>query len=388
MRIGLTHTPKKLVTGAGGFTLIELLIVVAISAVVMAGAVQLFIGARDSHELVKNMKMLEENGRIGMDILSREVRAATTATGGVPIYVWDNVDANNTFINGASAGVGTITRTSLEAKDGTDILEVFITKCSEPIVLSGFVQTAASISASTGGGADMGLIASCLPCYSAGDGNGVLLACAKQYNIRFDELDVNGNSTGYSCQHAITNVNEKPGPSRINITWNNGKYSDNANRPHQCDSPTTPAWVNATATIGLDVYYYIRKDDPYNANANNPIPQLMRYQVNSDNLPAEPIAYNVEDLQVLVGEDNTMDNTVTPPVPAPDGVINTWQSGIIEGTHVHAVKISLLIKSPKNEKNQTTKKAPPTLENSDISMTPDLRRRRTISRTVRIRNMN
>ena len=366
MRIGLTHTPKKLVTGAAGFTLIELLIVVAISGIVMAGAVQLFIGARDSHELVKNMKMLEENARIGMDILSREVRAATTIQGGVPLHVWDNDITKNSFVDGFAPG---FTRTGLGALAGTDILEVFVSKCSEALVLTDFNQNAAALVQQ-----NENIITSCLPCYNSGDSDAILGTCLEQYSLRIQQLTTsgdpsNGVATGYSCQYSLTDGNTQAS-GKIKLNMNRGTSGDNSNRPHDCNATDGRGKWDATATIGLDVYYYIRADDPYNANANNPIPQLMRYQVNTAGLTAEPIAYNVEDLQVLVGEDNTMDNTVTPPVPAPDGVIDTWQSGIIDGPDVHAVKISLLIKSPKNEKNQTTKRAPPTLENSSISKDP------------------
>ena len=384
MCIGLTHTPKKLVTGAGGFTLVELLIVVAISAVVMAGAVQLFIGARDSHELVKNLKVLEENGRIGMEIVAREVRAATTLQGGVPLHVWDNDILKNTYIDGFA---GAVTRTGLGALDGTDILEVFVTKCSEPLVLDTFNQVSASL-----GKQNENIITSCLPCYNSGDTDAILGACLEQYSIRIQQLTTvgdpsNGVATGYSCQYSLTDGNTQGG-NGINLNMNRGTSGDSSNRPHDCDATDGRGKWDATATIGNDVYYYVRANDPYNADVNNPIPQLMRYQVSTAGLAAEPIAYNVEDFQVLVGEDNTMDNTVTPPVPAPNGVIDSWQNGIVDGPDVFAIKVSMLIKSPKDEKNAKAALAVPQIENSDISKTPDRRRRRVITRTIRIRNMN
>ncbi len=348
---------------SSGYTLIEMLVAMAISSVLLAGTVQLFVANRKAFKLVDQLKLVEENGRIGMDLLARDVRGASTGEGGRPIYIWDNDDANN---NPAQTE-GAIDRSALDTLPGTDVLEVFVSLCSEPFIITGFNENSASAPQ-----LPMDLVASCLPCYNPGDGGGVLSSCASQFNIRLNKI-----GSSYSCQHNITNGNEQGG-NRINLNWNNGQNIDNANRPHQCNDGIggLPTW-DAEANIGMDIYYYVRADDPDNPNPATPNPQLMRYQVG---LSPEVVANHVEDFQALVGEDSS--NPF-------DGTIDTWASGVTDGTDVTAVKLSLMLKTPKIDpgKEQTMLTQ---LENSAIVGigAQDQYRRRIITRVVRLRNMS
>lgn len=343
--------------------MIEMLVAMAISTVLLAGTVQLFVANRKAFKLVDQLKLVEENSRIGMDLLARDVRGASTGEGGRPIYIWDNDDANND----PAQTEGSIDRSALDVLPGTDVLEVFVSQCSEPFIITDFNENSASAPQ-----LPMDLVASCLPCYNSGDGGGVLSACASQFNIRLNKI-----GSSYSCQHNITSGNEQGG-NRINLTWNNGQNIDNANRPHECNDGIggPPTW-DAEAMIGIDVYYYVRADDPDNPNSLTPIPQLMRYQVG---LSPEVVANYVEDFQALAGEDSA-----TPF----DGTIDTWASGITDGTDVTAVKLSLMFKTP-NIDPAKTGALPTQLENSGIAGigTQDKYRRRIITRVVRLRNMS
>lgn len=59
-----------------GFTLIEILIAMAIGAVVMAAVVDTFVTQRKSYNLQEEISEMIQNARIGMDMISRDVRMA------------------------------------------------------------------------------------------------------------------------------------------------------------------------------------------------------------------------------------------------------------------------------------------------------------------------
>jgi type IV pilus assembly protein PilW len=59
-----------------GFTLIEILIAMAIGAIVMAAIVDTFITQRKTYDLQEQIAEMTQNARIGMGMLSREVRMA------------------------------------------------------------------------------------------------------------------------------------------------------------------------------------------------------------------------------------------------------------------------------------------------------------------------
>lgn len=59
-----------------GFTLIEILIAMAIGAVVVAAVVDTFITQRNAYNLQEEIAEMIQNARIGMDMVSRDVRMA------------------------------------------------------------------------------------------------------------------------------------------------------------------------------------------------------------------------------------------------------------------------------------------------------------------------
>ena len=339
-----------------GFTIIELLMAMAIALVLLAGTTQLFSSNTRAFRLIDQMKVMEENGRIGMDIMVRDVRGASTGKDGRPVYLWDNTAENN---DPAQTG-GSIDRSALNALPGTDVIEVFISQCSEAIYIPSFNENSASAPQLP---ADV--VASCLPCYTTGDSNQILAECVSQFNIRMHKV-----GSDYHCQNHITQGN-KQGTDRINLGWNRGVNIDHANRPHQCDDGEPGNQWDAEALIGADVYYYVQA-----GSVDRPT-QLIRYQVGGT---PEAVANHVEDFQVLSGEDNN-----TPR----DKDIDTWTDGIVNGANVVSLKLSILLKAPSIDKEKQ-EETPPTLENSGITSlgTPDKYRRRVMTRTVRLRNMN
>ncbi len=70
MRSSLSTHPTR------GFTLIEILIAMAIGAVMMAAIVDTFVTQRKTYDLQEQIAEMTQNARIGMDMLSREIRMA------------------------------------------------------------------------------------------------------------------------------------------------------------------------------------------------------------------------------------------------------------------------------------------------------------------------
>ncbi len=59
-----------------GMTLIELMIAIALSLTLMAGAMQFLVSSRQTYDLTDDLSRIQENGRIALDILVRDIRMA------------------------------------------------------------------------------------------------------------------------------------------------------------------------------------------------------------------------------------------------------------------------------------------------------------------------
>jgi type IV pilus assembly protein PilW len=83
----------------GGFTLTELMVAVTIGLIVLAAVSQIFATSRLSYKLEENLARVQENGRFGMEFLSRDLRMAGYA-GCVNVNQALNASANYTATNG------------------------------------------------------------------------------------------------------------------------------------------------------------------------------------------------------------------------------------------------------------------------------------------------
>jgi len=59
-----------------GLTLVELLVALAISAVILAGVVTLYVGSLGQSKLTSNLTSIQESGRFALDLISRDLRMA------------------------------------------------------------------------------------------------------------------------------------------------------------------------------------------------------------------------------------------------------------------------------------------------------------------------
>jgi len=151
--------------------------------------------------------------------------------------------------------------------------------------------------------------------------------------------------------------------------------NDCANRPHDCPDVDF-AGKTICLNIGTDSFYYVY-DDP--AEPDNP--KLVRYIVGQ---AREVIANYVEDFQVSFGEDINGDGTISSGewVNTPTGPQLTNPP-----VNIRLAKVNIIVKTEDIDPRATSA-VPPTLENSTIAElgTADQKRRRVMSRTIRLRN--
>ena len=63
-------------TRSAGLTLVELLVALALGALLMAGAISLFISNRESYNVTTDMSRLQETARFALETMSRDIRMA------------------------------------------------------------------------------------------------------------------------------------------------------------------------------------------------------------------------------------------------------------------------------------------------------------------------
>jgi type IV pilus assembly protein PilW len=338
--------------GRNGFTLVELLVALAIGSVVMAGTVQMFRSQRTAFELLNQMKLVEENGRVAMDMMARERRKA--GGGGVPLLPVDNTDATYAA-----------RQTALGAKAGTDILEVFSSMLREPICVStGPGQPGYDVNSANAKAYQQSLVG--LPGWYIGISDAEAGALLGQYTVLIYAPNCPGTN---NCTQDITENNSGSPSGWAQIGYSRGVNNDGANRPHDCDPvvvncPSGSAVTNVCFNIGSDYYYYV--------NTSN---ELVRRPLGGN---AEVLASYVEDFQITYGQDANNDNVIQS---------GEWTNGSTDPSQVRMVKISLLLKNTKVDQNKTPELAP-ILENSTVALgAADRYRKRVFTRTVRLRNM-
>ena len=59
-----------------GLTLIEILVAMVIGLFLLAGVMQIFLGSQQSYRLQENLSRMQENGRFAMDFITRDIRMA------------------------------------------------------------------------------------------------------------------------------------------------------------------------------------------------------------------------------------------------------------------------------------------------------------------------
>ncbi|MCW8885235.1 MAG: prepilin-type N-terminal cleavage/methylation domain-containing protein, partial [Motiliproteus sp.] len=59
-----------------GLSLVELMIALVVSSMLMLGVFQIFLGSSNTDRVARSYARIQENGRLAMDILTRNIRMA------------------------------------------------------------------------------------------------------------------------------------------------------------------------------------------------------------------------------------------------------------------------------------------------------------------------
>ncbi len=120
-----------------GMTLIEIMVALILGLFLIAGVLQIFLGAKQSNRMLDNLSRMQENGRFAMDFISRDIREA-----GFEICITRQ-------IAGALAGINNDTTGGNDIKDGTDTITVIKSNaaCASPQNLTTAAYTISDTSA-------------------------------------------------------------------------------------------------------------------------------------------------------------------------------------------------------------------------------------------------
>lgn len=300
-----------------GFTLVELLVAIAIGLLALGAATMLFKKGIDITQTVTQRADLQQNARAGVNAMVRDITLAATdlptggielpqsaaplqprfgCTGGGLCYL---TNGNNVFQGGRLFYVNPHTQDG--AVIGNITPDSLVVAYSDPAMVLGTVtlSPAGDLTASK-------IQVTAPPANIASQQNGISVgdliwlsntnSSAIGVVTAFDGIDTISFASGDPL-----NINQPPTNSGGGITGNvSGNITSNlANQPIT-NPPVIPAGIQAQR-IFL-VTYFVSQD----ATGR----RLLMRQVNAH--PATPVAENVENLQVTY---DTIDNTVSPPVP-------------------------------------------------------------------------
>ena len=88
---------------AGGFSLIEIMISLTIGLIIMLAVVQVFSNSKQTYRLNEGMARIQENGRLAMEFVRREVRQAGGMGCLKNVAVFNNLNGGNSY--GFSQGI-------------------------------------------------------------------------------------------------------------------------------------------------------------------------------------------------------------------------------------------------------------------------------------------
>ena len=341
-----------------GFTLFELLIAMAISGIVLAGAVTLYQKSLQVSSIVTSRAELQAELRGAMNQIARDLNQAgtgipvsgipvpTTATGGInPKFACDSsgcyISAGNTFTKGVIYKVTPANSVGIATSERTDALVITY---MDPIAAAGDLTSSAT-----------GLDWSPYPTTNITDSGDSLIMPAgttpavddPQKGLNIGDLLLMQNDKG-SAVCEVTGFNAAT--RQINFAVND---------PLRLNQPASPAVSGTLAALAISptpaigphykpttvsrimmITYFVRKD-PVDGHL-----MLMR-QVNGR--PPSPVAEYIEDLQVTY---DALDDSTSPATLAanlPDAAVGS--PAISKPGQIRKVNLILTARSPQLNSN-------------------------------------
>ena len=329
-----------------GMTLVELLVAMAISVVLLGGLVEVYLGSKQSYNLAEESSRLQENGRFAIDILTREIRGSDfwgclRKPDNQSLY--NNLDMSSAeydasqhefgeAVTGVDGGSSAPDSISFGGAEGRDIN-----------VTQQMVQSSAVIMVNADNGLEQNDIV-------------ILSDCTSGDIFQISNAEPGGTGT------VVHNTGQPTeGPGNLTDPAITGCVGANAH----CLSKVygTDAQVYEVRRVGYDIQAGA-------SGANG----LFRTE---DGVSREVIE-NVENIQILYGEDTDNDSSHTP-----NRYVNATDIGANFGSAI-TVRIALLLKGTKDVMQQNVAQNHQLLD--AVVATNDRRLYRVFTTTITIRN--
>jgi len=347
-----------------GFSLVELMVAMTIGLIILLALGRLFVGTKKSYNTQDALARMQENGRIAMHLLIRDVRMAGY------YGCFDNIDKINSTLNPVSGYDPFLAKYQVEGmekssgtwypsgttsakpdagmKADTDALSLRMLDASNPISIEQEMpNSSASLFVNAGHGLQTGDIIMVTDCQS-GD------------IMQLTNVNPNGASSG-----------------KDDLVHNAGGGSP-GNSTQKLQKPYSKG---AKVMKFVDRIYYVADKDP---SGKAIVPTLYR----KDNMKTpEPLVEGVESMQVLYGVDT--DGDKVPNVYLKAGVAGLQTEG--EWSKVKAVRVILLTRTIAGQSTDVNP-ADYTIDldsdgTADLTVTKgDRNQRRTFDSSVLLRN--
>lgn len=313
---------QRAIIHQNGLSLIEMMVAIAISLILLAGVIQIFLGSKQSYRLNENMSRIQESGRFAMEFLARDMRMIGYQGCASLDSVQPNIIAdppppggfsNDVVVTGMD-NVANISIGGLPVTDGTDIVNIRRGGGCQARLTGNMAANNANIQ----------LIAN-PACFSAGDI--LLITDCKDVDI-FRASNVSQGGGSITIAHA----------QNVNITNFLSKAYN------------TEAFVMKF----MDFNYFISGETLYR--------------------DTQPLVDGVVNMQILYGIDTDNDRAPNQYVAA--GAVADWST-------VVALRVSLLLAGPDNG---VVPAAQTVFYDGLDQVMPDRRLYRTFTNTVGIRN--
>ena len=382
---------KNLCNRSRGFSLVELLVAITIGAIILAGAITLFVNNRDTYKTTNELSRLQETARYALGMMIKDIRMAgyfgcadrldtVTDNNGAaagdlwnpanPIEGWEGGVAGNYLpsnvagVPGAGgAGFGSFVDNIADNPGATDGDDGWV------LALGGIVPDSITLRYLTGNMNDAVGAAGILDNQVTADAsNGAGSVITVDSAIGFSVNQVAAiTDCGGSDVFQIDAVNTGP-PATVQASALSRGYN---------------AVSNPMIAPFVGVRYYIGANGRSPNPTTDPYPSLYRAIVSSGGLTEAPqeLFEGIESLQLLYGEDTNADG-------APDLYANA--DGIGSWTNVVSVRLSILVRTidQRGRADAANIDTNTYQVNNDLfNPVDDRRRRRVFTTTVTVRNL-
>ncbi len=382
---------KNLCNRSRGFSLVELLVAITIGAIILGGAITLFVNNRDTYKTTNELSRLQETARYALGMMVKDIRMAgyfgcadrldtvTDNTGAAagdlwnptnPIEGWEGGVAGNYLpsnvagVPGAGgAGFGSFVDNIADNPGTTDGDDGWV------LALGGLVPDSITLR------------------YLAGSMNDAVGAAGTlDYQVTLDAS--NGASSVITVDSAVGfSVNQVAAISDCGGSDVFQIDAVNTGPPATVEASALSRGYNAVSNPMIapfvGVRYYIGANGRSPNPTTDPYPSLYRAIVTPGGLAEAPqeLFEGIESLQLLYGEDTNADG-------APDSYANADSIG--SWTNVVSVQLSILVRTIDQQgradaSNIDTNTYP--LNNVVFDPVNDRRRRRVFTTTIMVRNL-